>query len=121
MMPLTDDLKQAAQVFAEAVRANQTVERYLLADAALQADPEARDLNQRYQAIYENLVVRQRAGELLTQDELDALNELQAQIREHPLLQDRNRKLTVAKGYLQHLGADFNQKLGLDYVALVLS
>ena len=120
-MTLRDDVKQAAQTFGQAVRANQTVEWYLLADAALQADPEARGLDQRYQALYESLVARQKSGELLPQDELDAFYELQEQVREHPLLQDRNKKQEVAKGYLQHLGADFNQKLGLDYVTLVLS
>lgn len=120
-MPLTDDLQQAAQVFAEAVRANQTADRYLLADAALQADPEARDIDQRYQTMYESLVTRQRAGELLPQDELDTFYELQSQVREHHLLQDRNKKLAMAKGYLQHLGAEFDQKLGLDYITLVLS
>lgn len=121
MMPLTDDLQQAAQVLAEAIRAHQTVEQFLQADAALQADPEARDLDQRYQAMYDNLVARQRAGELLPQDELDTFYELQAQVQVHPLLQDRNKELAVVKGYLQHLGAEFNQKLGLDYVTLVLS
>lgn len=120
-MPLTDNLKEAAQVLAEAIRAHQSIEQYLLADAALQADPETRDLDQRYQAMYDNLVARQRAGELLPQDELDAFYELQALVRELPLLQDRSMKLTAAKGYLQQLGADFNQKLGLDYVTLVLS
>lgn len=120
-MPLTDNLKQAAQVLAEAIHAHQSVEQFLLAETALQADPEARDLDQRFQAMYDNLVARQRAGELLPQDELDTFYELQAQVREHPLLQDHNMKLTVAKGYLQHLGAEFNQILGLDYVTLVLS
>ncbi len=120
-MPLTDDLVQAARRSGEAIRANRTIERYLQADAALQADPESRDLDQRFQAMYDNLVARQRAGDSISQDELDVFYTLQAQVRDHPLLQDRSRKLTVAKGYLQHLGADLNQKLDLDYVTLVLS
>lgn len=120
-MPLTDNLKEAAQVLAEAIRAHQSIEQYLLADAALQADPETRDLDQRYQAMYDNLVARQRAGDSISQDELDDFYALQVQVRDHPLLQDRSRKLTVAKGFLRHLGADLNQKLGLDYVTLVLS
>ncbi|MGB3717723.1 MAG: YlbF family regulator [Candidatus Promineifilaceae bacterium] len=120
-MTLSDDVKQAAQRFGEAVRTNQTVEWYLQADAALQADRETRELDQRYQAMFESLAARQRAGEPLPQDELDTFYELQEQVREHSLMQDRNKKLAVAKGYLQHLGAEFNQKLGLDYVTLVLS
>jgi cell fate (sporulation/competence/biofilm development) regulator YlbF (YheA/YmcA/DUF963 family) len=120
-MALSDDVKQAAQRFGTAVRTNPTVERYLLADAALQANPETRELDQRYHAMLETLAAQQRVGETLSQDDLDIFYKLQELVREHPLMQDRNRKLTVAKGYLQHLGAEFNQKLGLDYVTLVLS
>ena len=69
----------------------------------------------------ENWTAQQRAGDTLSQDELDIFYELQELMREHPLMQDRNKKLTVAKGYLQHLSAELNQKLGLDYVTLVLS
>lgn len=120
-MALSDDVRQAAHRFGEAMRANQTVERYLQADAALQTAQEARELDQHYQAVYDNLVTRQRAGDAISQDELDVFYALQAQVRDLPLIQDRNRKLAVTKGYLQHLGADLNQKLGLDYIELVLS
>lgn len=120
-MPINDELTRVARLFGESVRGNQAVQLYLLADSALQSDPEARDLDQRYQVMYESLVARQRAGEPLPQDELDAFYELQAQVQLHPLIQDRNRKLAMAKRYLQPLGAEFNQKLGLDYATLVLS
>jgi cell fate (sporulation/competence/biofilm development) regulator YlbF (YheA/YmcA/DUF963 family) len=120
-MPTSDELLRLARTFGEALQTNREVEQYRQAAAVLRADPQARDLDRRYEALYQSLVNLQRAGEPLAQEELQTFYELQAQVQESQLLQERDRKLALARGYLQNLGAQLNQKLGLDYVTLVLS
>lgn len=120
-MNLPDELKQAARTFGQALRRNQTVQRYLEAQARLQANPEARELDQRYQTTFQTLGNRQRAGEQLSQAEIDAFHALRRQVQGQPLITERDEALNVVKNYFIIIGGDLNQALKIDYVTLVTS
>jgi cell fate (sporulation/competence/biofilm development) regulator YlbF (YheA/YmcA/DUF963 family) len=120
-MNLPDTLNQAAQTFGQALRQNQAVQRYLEAQARLQANPEIRDLDQRYQAMFQTLGNRQRAGEQLPRAELDAFYALRQQIRHQSLIAERDAALSAVKNYFVIVGGDLNHVLKIDYVALVNS
>lgn len=121
MTTLSPELQQAAHDFGAALRRHETVEQYLQAVTALAADPEANALDERFESLHAALVTRQRAGENLPADEVQAYYALRAEVTDQPLVEERNHALTMAKGYLANVGLDFNRALGLDYVTIALS
>lgn len=121
MTTLSPELQQAAQDFGAALRQHETVQGYLQAVTALAADPEGSALDERFESLHAALVARQRAGETLPADEVQAYYALRTEVTGHPLIEERNHALTMAKGYLANVGLDFNRALGLDYVTMALS
>lgn len=121
MTTLSPELQQAAQDFGAALRQHGMVQQYLNAVSALNADPAARDLDERFETLRADLVARQRAGEDLPADEVQAFHALRAEVTNTPLIEKRDNALTMAKGYLANIGLDFNRALGLDYVEIASS
>lgn len=121
MTTLSPELQQAAQDFGAALRQHSMVQQYLHAVSALNADPEARALDERFETVRADLVARQRAGEDLPVDEVQAFHALRTDVTGNPLIENRDQALTMAKGYLANVGLDLNQALGLDFVKIAAS
>jgi cell fate (sporulation/competence/biofilm development) regulator YlbF (YheA/YmcA/DUF963 family) len=121
MTTLSPELQQAARDFGAALRQHETVQGYLQAVSALAADPEAGALDERFASLHAALVARQRAGKNLPADEVQVYYALHAEVTGHPLIEERNHALTMAKGYLANVGLDFNRAVELDYVTIALS
>jgi cell fate (sporulation/competence/biofilm development) regulator YlbF (YheA/YmcA/DUF963 family) len=121
MTNLSPELQQAAQDFGLALRQHESVQQYLQAVASLTADAEAQALDEQFETIRADLVARQRAGEDLPSDEVQAFYSLRAAVATDQLIETRDYALNMAKGYLANVGADLNRALGLDYVTIALS
>ena len=119
-MTLPEELKQAAQAFGQSLRAAPAVQAYLNAQQALMADADARDLDERTQKMYENLVARQQAGEQLPRADVDAFYALNGQARAHPLIAERDAALQMVKDYFVNVGQDLSIAVGLDYTDLAI-
>jgi cell fate (sporulation/competence/biofilm development) regulator YlbF (YheA/YmcA/DUF963 family) len=120
-MTLTQELQHAAQDFGAALRRHESVQHYLQAVEALAADPVANALDEKFEVLHAGLAARQRAGENLPADEVQAYYALHAEVSGNLLIEERNHALLLAKGYLANVGLDFNRVLGFDYVTMVLS
>jgi cell fate (sporulation/competence/biofilm development) regulator YlbF (YheA/YmcA/DUF963 family) len=118
MMALSEELMQAAQAFGQALRATDVVQTYLDAQARLEADPEASSLEGRVSQLYQDLAARQRAGQLLTQAEVDEYYALRSQAQGHLLITTRDLVLGQLKGYLAEVALDLSNELGVDYTVL---
>jgi len=118
MTTLSPELQQAAQDFGAALRQHGMIQQYLQAVSALNAEPAARDLDERFETLRADLVARQRAGEDLPADEVQAFYALRKEVTGNPLIEKRDNALTMAKGYLANVGLDLNQALGLDFVKI---
>lgn len=121
MTTLSPELQRTAQDFGTALRQHGMIQQYLQAVSALNADPGAQDLDERFEALRADLVARQRAGENLPGDEVQAFYDLRTEATSNSLIEKRDNALTMAKGYLANVGLDFNQALGLDFVKIVNS
>ncbi len=121
MTTVSPELYQAAQEFGLALRQHEAVQQYLQAVAELATDADAQELDERFETVRANLVARQRAGEELPADEVQAFYALRAAVADNPLIEKRDQTLTLAKGYLANVGADLNRALALDFVAIALS
>jgi len=118
MITLSDELKQAAQALGESLRATAAVLIYLAAHAGLRADPEAYSLEDRFLRLYQSLLARQRAGEELTQAEMDEFYALRSQMQRHPLFIERDMALTLLRSTFAVVGLDLSNELGLDFSTL---
>ena len=119
-MNLPEDLQQAAQEFGLALRAHETVRSYLAAQQAVLADAEARELDERSRAMYEDLVARQQNGEQLPREEVEAFYALNQQARSHPLIAERDAALALVKSTFVNVGQDLSLALGIEYTALAI-
>jgi len=87
------------------------------ARAALDSDTEARSLVERYQQTHLELATRQRSGDVLTDEQISAFQDLQVAIQSHPTIsrlvdaeQDATAMLTaVAAEIDEHSGIDFTR------------
>ena len=121
MTTLSPELKQTAQDFGTALHQHGMIQQYLQAVSALNTDPAARDLDERFETLRADLVARQRAGEDLPGDEVQAFYALRTEVTSNILIEKRDNTLTMAKGYLANVGLDLNQALGLDFVKIASS
>ncbi len=117
-MNLSNELKQAAQAFGESLRQHTTVQAYLQAQARLEADPEARALEECFSAMFQSLSSRQRVGESLSPAEIDEFYDLRTQAQANRLIAERDMALNLVKGYFIEVGSDFNRAAGINYVTL---
>ena len=117
-MTLPDELKQAAQALGQSLRAADEVQTYLDAQARLAADPEASSLEDQASNLYQQLATRQRAGEELTETEVNEYYALRSLVQSHPLVAGRDLALNQLKSYLAQVGQDLSLELGMDYTAL---
>lgn len=117
-MVIPEELKQAAQALGQSLRASETVQSYLDAQARLAADPEASSLEERASKLYQVLTARQQAGEELTQAQVDEYYALRSRVQRHPLVAERDLALTQVKSYLAQVALDLSHELGMEYTAL---
>ncbi len=121
MTSLSPELQQVAQDFGLALRQHEAVQQYLQAVAELANNVEAQELDEHFETVRANLIARQRAGEDLPADEVQAFYALRDAVTANSLIENRDNALNMAKGYLANVGAELNRTLSLDFVTMALS
>lgn len=115
---LPEDLVNAARSLGEALRADPDVHAYLQAQARLQANTEASDLEERMLNLFADLSTRQQAGEDLNQAEVDEFYALRRQVQMHTVIVERNAALNPVKRCFADVADELNVVLGVDFTAL---
>lgn len=113
-MNLPEEVRQAAEELGRSLGASYAVQSYLAAQA--QADASA--LDNRFQALYQDLLARQRAGEELPQENLNEFYRLREQVQTHPLIVERDLALGELKAYFADVALELSVQLQMDYPTL---
>jgi len=117
-MPLSEELRRACEALGRALAESPAVREYREAQARLEADPEARTLEEEFQRLYGSLLARQQAGENLPREEVDRFYRLRSAVETHPLIVERDLALGELKGYFADVVFQLSTRLGADYTAL---
>lgn len=117
-MDFPEEIKKAAQTLGKSLHQDDYLRGYLEAVEAFQADPEARELEEKLYATYEALLARQGAGEQISREEIQAFYDLRRQAQLHPLISKRDQALQFIKPYLAEVADEISASLGVDYTAL---
>ncbi len=118
MMPLSEELQRACEALGRALAESRPVREYREAQARLEADPEARSMEEEFQQLYQDLLARQQAGEELPREAVDRFYRLRNQVEAHPLILERNIALSELKQYFADVAFQLSTLLGADYTAL---
>lgn len=117
-MNLPEEVRQAAEELGRSLGASYAVQSYLAAQAQLEADADASALDNRFQALYQDLLARQRAGEELPQENLNEFYRLREQVQTHPLIVERDLALGELKAYFADVALELSVQLQMDYPTL---
>lgn len=118
-MNLPEEIVKAAQALGKSLREDSVLRAYFDADAEFQADPEARQIEEQLYAMYNALIARQQAGELLSREDTQQFYELRRQVQTHPVISKRDNELRLIKPYLAEIADEISSQLGMDYSKLV--
>lgn len=119
-MDQTEAIFQAAQALGEALNDTPELRAYRQAAGAVAADAQAAALESEVNALYEALITRQRAGETLSQAEVDDYYSLRGRLAQHPLIVEREERLKAVRELFQGAGGILSSTLTMDYTALAL-
>jgi cell fate (sporulation/competence/biofilm development) regulator YlbF (YheA/YmcA/DUF963 family) len=118
MMPLSEELQRACEALGRTLAESRPVREYLEAQARLEADLEARALEEEFRQLYQDLLTRQQAGEELPREEVDRFYRLRNQVEVHPLIVERDVALGELKQYFADVAFQLSALLGADYTVL---
>ncbi len=117
-MELPEEIKNAAQALGISLRQDDFMRAYLEAVEEVQADPDARQLEERFYVSYNSLITRQQSGEQIGGEEMHAFFELRRRVQEHPAISKRDNELRLIKPYLTDVADEISTSLGMDYTTL---
>ena len=111
-------LHEAARAFGQAIRTDDFVSAYLEARSRYAADAMAVELEQQLSSLYEELLVRQQAGETLSQEQRTAFYDLRRRAQTRPSIVAREEALAQLKPVLANLAGEISASLEVDYTTL---
>ena len=119
-MPESSELIQAAREFGAALNETPEVQALLQAQQAFESDAEVQQLAARVDEVYNSLVSRQQAGEMLFPYEVNEFYKLRDQFVFHPVVAKREEALRSVKALFEQAGSAISSILSVDYTALVV-
>ncbi len=118
-MAAIKDLEEAAQALGAALHASPEVQEYLQAREAVLHDAALRELAEEMERVYRGLVSRQRNGELLFPEEVNAFYALRERYSRHPLVVRYEKCRAAVKALCEQAGSTISSILSVDYTDLV--
>ena len=107
-------LQQAAKVFSDAIKADETVSTFFDARQAYDSDEEIYQLRLKYTQLVHDLRMKQNEG-TLSEEDISELRELEQQVNDHPQTQRLSRVQSSAIESLQTCNTRISERLGFDY------
>lgn len=114
-MPLTDEIKQAAEALGKQLSADAKVREYVRLAEQVQQDHEVTALQSRYDQVYQELLKRQRNGEALVPADMDEYYRLKRQLQDNPLLTAQDSQLLLVKALFAQTAQILTDELLIDY------
>ncbi len=114
-MPITDEMKQAAEDLGKLLGEDASVREYIRLAEQVQQDADVTDLERRYNQMYQSLLERQQNGETLERSEIDEFYRLKRELIGHPLLTARDNQLMLVKALFAQTAQRLTDALGIEY------
>jgi cell fate (sporulation/competence/biofilm development) regulator YlbF (YheA/YmcA/DUF963 family) len=118
-MPVNEALLKAAQDLGEALRSNQIIQVHLQEMSESDAESEAGRLKARLEALYDDLVQRQAAGEILSGGEIDQYYDLEREVKQQPALARQAKALERVQDLMTGTHDLLTNELGFSFMDLV--
>jgi cell fate (sporulation/competence/biofilm development) regulator YlbF (YheA/YmcA/DUF963 family) len=117
-MKIPEEIGNTARELGLSLRQMNFMRDYLAVVDELENNPEAGQLEDQLYSMYDELIARQQAGEMLSREETQAFYELRRQVQEHPLISKRDYLLRNLKPSLAEVADEISAQLGVDYTIL---
>ena len=117
--PVNDALLQAAKDLGEALRASPIIQEHLKEIRESDAESEAGRLKARLEALYDDLVQRQAAGEILSGGEIDQYYDLERAAKQQPALARQAQALDRVQDLMTGTHDLLTNELGFSFMDLV--
>ena len=119
MDKISPDVHQAALKLGEALKASRTVLAFLDAQRELDADPEAAALKARLAEVYDSIIARQSAGQVIPSGEIDEYYALENQVHSRPSLSNQEARLDELKDLMSETNELLSNALGINLLDLI--
>ncbi len=119
MMKTRNELTDLAVNLGEALGASPEVQAYQTAARDTLADQRAVQLRARLDEMYDNLIQRQAAGEVLAGGEIDAYYDLEREVADHPTLAAQTQALERVKDLLTETHGLLTNELGISLLDFI--
>jgi cell fate (sporulation/competence/biofilm development) regulator YlbF (YheA/YmcA/DUF963 family) len=116
---VNDALWKAAQDLGDALRASPIIQAHLKEIRESSAESEAARLKARLDALYDDLVQRQAAGEILSGGEIDQYYDLEREVKQHPVLARQAQALERVQDLMTGTHDLLTNELGFSFMDLV--
>jgi cell fate (sporulation/competence/biofilm development) regulator YlbF (YheA/YmcA/DUF963 family) len=118
-MALNDELTELANALGRSLRESPEAHAYHEARQAAQDDDHAARLIARLDEMYDDLIQRQSAGEVLSAGEINAYYDLEQEVQQHPALANQARALERVKDLFTETHSLLTNELGLNLQDLI--
>lgn len=111
-------VERAAQEFALKLRASSPIAAFWQAKEQLEADEGAKRLLAELQDRQQRLLFKQQNGGNITQEEIDALRQLQGEAQRNPVIMGYVQAQQQAQALVSQVNMEISQLLGFDFGGL---
>ena len=119
-MTLPESIQEAAEELGRTLAQTSTVQEYLRAVEAVQADAELQQLEAKTNEVYQSLVARQKTGEMLFPYEVNGFYRMRDEYIRHPKIVAQNQSFKAVKALFEQAGATLSSVLSVDYTELAI-
>ena len=120
VMDRSAEILQAARALGAALKNTPEMQAFEQANAAARADAQVNALEAEVLALYNTLIARQQAGQVLAQHEVNHYYKMRDDLVRHALIVERDACLKDVKALFESAGGALSGVLTMDYTALVL-
>lgn len=117
-MVLSPTMEAAAREFASTLRASPAIAAFWEAKEQLEGDEEAQQLLTDLQERQQALMLKQRNGSRVSEEEIAALRRLQTEAQQSPVITGYVRAQQGVQAFLPRVNMEISQLLGFDFGGL---
>ena len=119
-MPITEEIRQAAENLGKQLGANPNVQDFVSLQKEVQQDARVVDLETRFALLNQKLAEREQTGGRLDRSVVEEYYELKDQVNDHPLIIARDYRLDIVKALFAQVAQRMTPILGIEYTTFAL-
>jgi cell fate (sporulation/competence/biofilm development) regulator YmcA (YheA/YmcA/DUF963 family) len=119
-MPITEEIRQAAENLGKHLGANACVLEFVNLENQIQQDARVVDLENRLALLNQKLAEQEQTGGRLDKSVVEEYYELKGQIQDQPLLTARENRLEIVNALFAQAAQRMTPILGMDYTTFAL-